>query len=76
MKTTYTLFTTVSAIEEKFIQKHISGAGKDAVFQQVSDGWFALLDGFNDWIFLDVLPPLTDELTTGDKVAITIQKVI
>ena len=74
MKTTYTLVTKVTGIEEKFTRQYVSGAGKDTVFRDVSRGWFVLLEGINDWIYLDVLPPLPDELDVGDTVHITLAK--
>jgi hypothetical protein len=35
----------IKKIEERFSTYHIEGSGKDAVTQQVSTGWWAVLDG-------------------------------
>ena len=37
--------TTVTDIFERKLQKHISGAGKEAVFSTASAGWYIQLDG-------------------------------
>jgi hypothetical protein len=68
----YIIRTRVQAVEERFNTRYVSGHGKDAVFESVSLGWFALFDGSQELLFLGVDQP---ELKRGDAVKITIETV-
>jgi hypothetical protein len=68
----YILNTSIIDVKEQFKQSHIRGSGKDAEFEQVSLGWFILIDGVCTWLFLSHEEP---EFKPGDEVRITIEKV-
>lgn len=42
---TYRITTKVTGVFERKLQKHISGYGKDAIFQTNSAGWYIQLGG-------------------------------
>jgi len=69
--TRYVIRTRVTDVFERKQDCWVSGVGKDAVFSTKNLGWYILLDGSHEAIFLDTIRP---DLAVGDIVEITIQK--
>ena len=61
----------VVKVEELFIEKWVSGVGKEASFEKASRGWFTTLTGSYAAIWLGATKP---ELNRGDYVTIIIRK--
>lgn len=61
----------VVGCQEHFTDVYKAGWGKDAVFSKVSLGWFLLLEGSHEALYLGRDQPA---LASGDCVSITIQK--
>lgn len=68
--TVYVIMTTVVDIREIFVQRHVSGAGPDTVFESRSLGWFLFLDGSNEGLHLGSSRP---SLKVGDRVKISLE---
>lgn len=71
--TRYVIYSKVVNIEEHFVPLYISGFGEDAKFDERSEGWFAYLQGSHEALHLGMDKPT---LAKGDKVRITVEKVI
>lgn len=67
----YHIHTAITAVREQFDKVYISGTGKEAVFADVSRGWFVHFAG--SWEALSVGPDKPD-FDVGDKVHITFMK--
>jgi hypothetical protein len=72
-KTNYIFHETVDYIEEKFLHVCVSGHGPTAKFKDIPIGWYLRLVGSNESFFISHEEPA---LHAGDKVKITIEKVI
>lgn len=70
--TRYVINSKVSAIQEEFDQKYISGFGDSAVFEKRSKGWFVFLEGSYEKLHLGTEKP---DWKKGDKIRITMEKV-
>lgn len=64
--------TTITAIEERKDRRYLSGIGDEAVFTDISLGWFLFLTGSHEAIHVGMEKP---DLRVGDKMKITIEKV-
>ena len=58
----------IVSVEEKFERQYVSGFGPESVFRQVSRGWFVLLEGSNEAIFISKNRP--DYARVGDTVTV------
>lgn len=67
----FRIYSTVTAVREIKYQNWLSGAGPDAVFEEVSKGWFVFLKGSWEGLHVGKTPPA---LQPGDKILITIRK--
>ena len=72
VKMRYIINSKVSAIQEEFDQKYISGFGDNAVFEKKSKGWFVFLEGSYEKLHLGTEKP---DWKKGDKIRITMEKV-
>lgn len=68
----YIFETKVKQIYEQKDKRHISGFGSDAVFEDISRGWFALLEGSWEALHLGKDKP---ELKPGDKIKVIIERI-
>jgi hypothetical protein len=71
-RTVYVVYTTVVAVREHVRNRHISGAGPDAIFQTETLGWFVHFAGSYEAIHMG---PDKPEFAQGDRVKITFEKV-
>lgn len=62
----------VERVEERFHREYQHGIGKDAVFKNISLGWFLVLRGSHEAIYVGNESP---KILGGDSVQITIEKV-
>lgn len=64
---------TVLRVEERHVKTHVSGVGKEAIFNEDSLGWFVLVDGN---IAIRVVPPHGDppDVKPGDRVRLTLER--
>lgn len=69
--TKFVYHRTLKAVEERFHKKHVTGAGKDAVMEDVSAGWYAT---FVEDPVAAYLGPMKPGLKAGDKVKLTLEK--
>lgn len=69
----YIIPATVSNVEEHFVPQYLGGIGDAAQFRDVSHGWFVYLEGSHEALGLGAERPA---LAKGDKVKITVEKVI
>lgn len=63
--------STVKAIEERHTSKYVSGVGKEAVFQEVSLGWYVWLEGSFESIHVGMSKP---NWKIGDKIRVVMEK--
>lgn len=70
--TRYTIPTRAVDVFEKTDRVYASGLGDKANFVEVSRGWFVLLEGSWEALYLG---PEKPGLVAGDKVKITLEKV-
>jgi hypothetical protein len=68
----YIIYTSVAKIEERFQNVHVGGTGKDALFADISKGWFALFRGSWESLYLGRERP---NLLVGDVVRITFERI-
>lgn len=67
----YVIASVVQRVEERIIKEYTKGFGKDTVFTPKSLGWYVLLAGSYEAIYVgDEVPTLN----AGDKVRVTIEK--
>ena len=71
--TRYVINSEVNTVEEHKVPCYISGIGPDAIFTEKSLGWFVYLKGSHEALHLG---PERPTLAKGDKVKITVEKVI
>lgn len=69
----YVINSKVANIEEHKVPCYISGFGDTALFHEVSRGWFLYLEGSHEALHVGMEKP---ELVKGDRVRITLEKVI
>lgn len=69
--TSYVIRTKVLEVKEVFRKEHVSGAGPDAVFHDVSRGWFVLLEDSYEALHVGFEKP---GLVPGDPIEIIIRK--
>jgi hypothetical protein len=62
----------VRRCEERKIRQWISGFGNQAVFNDVSQGWYMSLDGSHEAIFVGMTKP---DIQVGDYVGVTMEKI-
>lgn len=67
----YVIYTEVLDVEHRFKRVHVTGAGADAIFKNISIGWFVLLKGSWEALYLGAEQP---DLVAGDRVRILISK--
>ena len=67
----YVIRTKVLEVKEVFRKEHISGAGKDADFREVSRGWFVLFEDSYEALHVGHEQP---KLAPGDSIEILIRK--
>jgi hypothetical protein len=67
----YIIQTKVKRVEERFKLVHIGGVGKEALFETVSRGWFAVFEGSWEALGLGSEKPPLDP---GDEIIISIQR--
>jgi len=72
MKVKFISHATVMQVEERVARRHVRGAGKDAVFQENSDGWYAK---FAEWPASAYLGKEDPGLKVGDRIKITVEKI-
>lgn len=72
LKTNLVFYTEVVDVKEHFRDRWINGVGDDAVFEQVSVGWFMYLLGSHEAIHIG---SSGDWAKPGDQVKITFEKV-
>lgn len=72
LKVNLTVVTEVVAIKEHFVDKYVSGVGDDAIFEQVSLGWFMYLKGSHEAIHIGSDGSWA---VPGDRVKITFEKI-
>lgn len=71
MKSSYVLHTLVKEVKEQKVQRHIEGMGKDAIFEDVSAGWYVVFDLQNPFaLYLGETKPV---MQRGDMVKLTIE---
>lgn len=70
--TRYVVHSTVLKVEERKAKLYVSGVGGDAIFNEVSRGWFVWLDGSFEAIHLGLEKP---EFEKGDKVKVTFERI-
>ena len=63
---------TVSSVEERKKSVHVRGVGKDAKFQEVSEGWWV---NFNDWKTAAHVGRDRPNIKAGDTVKMTMEVV-
>lgn len=71
-KVVHTFFSHVHAVEEKFNKLWVCGVGENAVFKDVSRGWFVLYTNSWEWLYIGTEKP---SFKVGDRVKITQEKV-
>jgi len=71
LSVSYVIRTTVLEVKEVFRKEHVSGAGPEAVFRDVSRGWFLLLEDSYEAIHVGHEKP---GLAPGDQIEILIRK--
>lgn len=69
---TYIIETVVLRVFEHKTKHHVSGSGGDAIFADVSEGWFIALRGSYEALHVGDTPPV---MKPGDKVKITVEKI-
>lgn len=62
---------TIETVAEKKRKKHVSGNGPDAIFTDISLGWFVTLAEVPTSIYVGLAKP---DYEKGDKVWLVIQK--
>ncbi len=72
MSTKFIMLACVTRVEEKIARQWVSGAGDKAVFDDRSEGWYAVLDRSPASIYLGTGKP---GLKEGDTVRLTLEKV-
>lgn len=60
-------------IEKRSRQIYVSGIGKDAIFHTQDLGWWLLITGSHEAIFLGEEQP---DIQEGDKIRITLERVV
>jgi hypothetical protein len=61
----------VESVTHHTYKKHTSGKGNEAVFTEVALGWFILLEGSHEALYVGRERP---DLCSGDRVSITFVK--
>lgn len=61
----------VLKVEERFVQKYVSGYGPDTVMESLSLGWYAWFSGSYESLYLGETKP---DLAAGDTINISITK--
>lgn len=70
-KIAYLIVTKAISVTERFVRQHISGVGDQAKFQDTSLGWYLLMEGSYEALYLgNEKPPFV----SGDPIRITIEK--
>lgn len=69
--TSYIIRSQVLGLQEQKISQWKSGIGPDAIFKEMSNGWFLHLVGSHEAIFLGLAKP---DFEAGDIVTLTIKK--
>lgn len=72
MSTKFVMLDTVRKVEERIVQRWVSGTGKEAKFAQDSEGWYAVLGAGPGSIYLGTTEP---GLKAGDRVRLTLERV-
>lgn len=67
----FKLYTKVESVNEVVEKEYVSGSGADAVFNNVSRGWFVAFEGSHESLFLGMEKP---GLVVGDEVEVNIRK--
>ena len=67
-----TFTAPVRSIAEHTARQYVSGFGDNVVFQEISLGWFILLSGSWESIFVGMEKP--DDLKVGDVIDVTLAK--
>lgn len=62
--------TKVKRVWEEFEKKYVSGMGPDAIFTEISKGWFVAFEGSYEALFFGHVEP---NFKVGDKVKIRIE---
>lgn len=68
----YVIHAVVERVEERHTNIHVRGAGKDAVFQRVSDGWYVLMRNWPSAIWFGRDQP---KFAANEHVKITFKRV-
>lgn len=66
---THFVLGTITKIEERFTKRHVLGFGKDAVFDDVSAGWWIVVGSVSMYVGDD-----NPDCAVGDVVELTIRK--
>lgn len=67
----YIIQTKVTEVREIFTRKWLSGYGSDAIFEQISRGWFVYFQGSYEALCVGTSQP---DLKQGDPILISIEK--
>lgn len=65
-------YSTVKRVFEHKERNYVTGFGENAVFMEVSQGWFLALDDSYEAVFVGKERP---KLDVGDKIRVTFEKV-
>lgn len=72
MSTRFVMLGTVSRVEERFAKRWVKGLGAEAVFDQISEGWYVQLkEAPMSIVYLGSTDP---QLKEGDRVRMTLEK--
>lgn len=72
-RTRWVINSKVTDIREESSREYVKGIGNEAIFKEVSKGWFLYLEGSHEALHVGMEKP---ELEKGDRVKITLEKVI
>ncbi len=67
----YVMRDTIIKVEERVAKKWVRGSGNDAVFEDNSEGWYAVFRSCPASMHLGTDEP---ELKAGDRVRLTLEK--